>query len=437
MIPAASSFGASVAGVSPGSTTNSTVVASSEAGAVSAAAEVLADEVGHERRSGGPTGLSHAQGTTTARTSGRATVPMTIRTAAASTNRNSRKRSTPPKLPRRSPYRSYRRWSPGSPAVPAGPLVRVGAPGRGRGRGRDGIARSLSAPDAHRASARRASSSSWRMTAAASRSMRARKALRCAREGAPPERPRGMRPSRRSASNDDRRSSRSVTGRPRRDRRSRPPRRAHPRPSGPRRRSPRSAGRRRARRRPARGRRGRWRRRRLSMEAARPIVASGRAPPIPEFGDGEPDPPRAEVDPQEAAHPADGTGWLAGAPSDGARAGGAATRRACAGARRRRRRARRRVDGRPPRSAITRWSSVGTLVTQSGQGTMTTSPYGARVFFASSIGSPSTELLERRRIERADLLRRRGHRELDDAVAHGPLAHLDRRGVGHELVAVG
>ena len=71
--PAASSFGASVAGVSPDSTTNSTVVASSEAGAVS--------ELPRSSRTRSDTnpiwsalGLSHAHGTTTARTSGRATV---------------------------------------------------------------------------------------------------------------------------------------------------------------------------------------------------------------------------------------------------------------------------------------------------------------------------------------------------------------------------
>ena len=49
---------------------------------------------------------------------------------------------------------------------------------------------------------------------AASRSIRARCASRCVRDGGPPDRPRGIRPSLRSASNDDRRSSRRITGRP-------------------------------------------------------------------------------------------------------------------------------------------------------------------------------------------------------------------------------
>ena len=40
---------------------------------------------------------------------------------------------------------------------------------------------------------------------------------------------------------------------------------------------------------------------------------------------------------------------------------------------------------------VTRWSNVGMLVTQSGHGTMTTSPYGSSTFFASSIGMPSTD----------------------------------------------
>ncbi len=70
------------------------------------------------------------------------------------------------------------------------------------------------AEPARPAASRRASSSSWRMMLAASRSIRARCASRCVRDGGPPDRPRGIRPSRRSASNDDRRSSRRITGRP-------------------------------------------------------------------------------------------------------------------------------------------------------------------------------------------------------------------------------
>ena len=151
--------------------------------------------------------------------------------------------------------------------------------------------------------ARRASSSSWRMTLAASRSIRARNALRWVRDGGPPERPRGIRPSRRSASNEDRRSSRSVTGSASRS----PIAAAHSRAAAAIVPSPPAASTGRpitssvtscSRHTPAE-------RLGVGVERRAPVDGRQRAGDAdPGVRDGEPDPLRSEVDPQDARHAA-------------------------------------------------------------------------------------------------------------------------------------
>ncbi len=103
-------------------------------------------------------------------------------------------------------------------AVPASLVNRRVAPPVGRApRGHLRLSRPAAASYGHpvtRLASRRASSSSWRMIAAASRSTRSRYLSRWVRDGGPPERPRGIGPRRDSARWLDSRSSRIVKGRP-------------------------------------------------------------------------------------------------------------------------------------------------------------------------------------------------------------------------------
>ena len=110
------------------------------------------------------------------------------------------------------------------------------------------------------------------------------------------------------------------------------------RPSRPRCRPCRAAGRRRARRPRWRRRSGRGPRRRPRWLRRRGIVARGRAPGVALLGDGQPDPARAEVDPQESRHGAAVAGrrsWppaaRAAATRPGARRRGRAGRRSASG----------------------------------------------------------------------------------------------------------
>ena len=210
-------------------------------------------------------GLPSAQGTTASRTIGRANVVSATSTTTARTTRNSDEAEEPTEPAAAVAVAVVAALVARSPAVAPGALVAVG-PLAAPVRGRDGhvLARTAPAPDAHRCSfgspsatpepepgcdgrggpARRASSSSWRMTLAASRSIRARNAFRWVRDGGPPDRPRGMRPRRRSASNDGQAlvAHRDRQREARAERR--PPRRGPPPPSRPRAPSPPPAGRR-------------------------------------------------------------------------------------------------------------------------------------------------------------------------------------------------
>ncbi len=102
MIPASSRRGASVVGVSPDWTVNSTTLGSLLAGVVNAGPRSSRTR-SDTKPIWSADGLSQAQGTTTARTSGRATVTMTTRTKVASRTRNTRNRTTPPRPPLREP----------------------------------------------------------------------------------------------------------------------------------------------------------------------------------------------------------------------------------------------------------------------------------------------------------------------------------------------
>jgi hypothetical protein len=101
MIPALPRRGARVAGVSPASTTNSTSVEFALAGVVSAAPRSSRTRSATKPMRRAP-GFPSVHGTTTMRSTGRATVAMISSTTSAMTARNSTNRTRPPS-PRRSP----------------------------------------------------------------------------------------------------------------------------------------------------------------------------------------------------------------------------------------------------------------------------------------------------------------------------------------------
>ena len=151
MIPASSSRGARLVGVSPGWTTNSTLVSSSEAGSVRA--EPRSSRTRSDTKpSWSAEGLSHAHGTTTARRSGRATVAMTTSTSGRDDHQEQEEAQDPADAAAAVAVPLVPALVPGPAAVPARALVGVGPSDRGLGLRVDGLPRTLTAPDAHRAS---------------------------------------------------------------------------------------------------------------------------------------------------------------------------------------------------------------------------------------------------------------------------------------------
>ena len=178
-----------------------------------------------------------------------------------------------------------------------------------------------------------------------------------------------------------------------------------------------------------------------SMVLARPMVASGRAPPIPEFGDGEPDPPRAEVDSQDAAHPADGTGSLAGAPSEALAVVPAGTASELdagasdgAGEARRGRRVDRLGRSVSDHALLERRDATSP---SSGQGSMTTSPYGCEdLLRLRRSGAPGRTARARRHRAGAPASPSRVTGNSITPSTTVPSPDLDARRVRHELAAL-